>query len=61
MKKKEKKVLKGKLLTAIKKVLKDDKDELKNKTVTAINKSIKDIVKKTNKTKKVISKKARAK
>lgn len=53
MKKKERKVLKGKLLTAIKKVLKDNKDELKNKTAKAIKKSIKRIALKTDKKKKV--------
>lgn len=41
MKKAERKVLREKLLIAVKKVLKDNKDELKNKTVKAINKSIK--------------------
>jgi hypothetical protein len=49
MKKKDRKVLKGKLLSAIKKVLKDNKDELKTKTERAINKSIKKIVRKTDK------------
>jgi hypothetical protein len=49
MKKKERKVLQGKLLTAINKVLKDNKDELKKKTVRAINKSIRQIAKKTDK------------
>ena len=48
MKKKERKVLKGKLLTAINKVLKDNKDELKSKTEKAIKKSIKQIAKKTD-------------
>ena len=54
MKKKERKVLKGKLLTAIKKVLKDNKDELKNKTEKAIKKSIKQIALKTDKKKKIV-------
>ena len=54
MKKKEKKVLKGKLLTAIKKVLKDNKDELKNKTEKAIKKSIKQIALKTDKKKEIV-------
>lgn len=49
MKKAERKVLRGKLLIAVMKVLKDNKDELKNKTVKAINKSIKKIAKKTDK------------
>lgn len=57
MKKAERKVLRGKLLTAVKKVLKDNKDELKNKTVKAINKSIKQIARKTDKITKVIAKK----
>ena len=55
MKKKERKVLKAKLLTAINKVLKDNKDVLKNKTARAIKKSIKQIVKKTDKKKKIVS------
>ncbi len=55
MKKKDRKVLKKKLLTAINKVLKDNKDVLKNKTVRAIKKSIKQIVQKTDKKKKIIS------
>ena len=55
MKKKERKVLRAKLLTAINKVLKDNKDVLKNKTVRAIKKSIKQIVQKTDKKKKIIS------
>jgi len=54
---KERKVLKGKLLTAIKKVLKDNKDERKNKTEKAIKKSIKQIVWKTDKKKKIVSEK----
>jgi len=33
MKKQERKALRGKLLTAAKKVLKDNKDELKKKTI----------------------------
>ena len=49
MKKAERKVLRGKLLTAVKKVLKDNHDELKSKTIKAINKSIKLIAKKTDK------------
>jgi len=49
MKKAERKVLRGKLLRAVKQVLKDNRDELKNKTIKAINKSIKQIVKKTDK------------
>ena len=57
MKKKDRKVLKGKLLAAIKKVLKDNKDELKNKTEKAINKSIKKIVRKTDKKSKPLTKK----
>jgi len=57
MKKAERKVLRGKLLTAVKKVLKDNKDELKNKTVKAINKSIKQMARKTDKITKVIAKK----
>ena len=55
MKKKERKVLKAKLLTAINKVLKDNKDVLKNKTAKAIKKSIKQIVKKTDKRKNKVS------
>jgi len=51
MKKKERKVLQGKLLVAVNKVLKDNKDELKQKTIKAINKSIKQIAKKTDKKK----------
>ena len=51
MKKTERKVLRGKLLSAVKKVLKENKDELKNKTIKAINKSIKQIAKKTDKKK----------
>lgn len=57
MKKKERRVLREKLLTAIKKVLKDNKDDLKNKTEKAILKSIKQIAKKTDKKKKVVLKK----
>ena len=57
MKKKERKVLKGKLLIAIKKVLKDNKDELKNKTEKAINKSIKQIALKTDKKKEIVTEK----
>ena len=53
MKKTEKKVLRGKLLTAVSKVLRDNKDDIKKKTLKAINKSIKQIVKKTDKKKKV--------
>ena len=56
MKKKERKALKKKLLTAINKVLKDNKDDLKNKTKRAIKKSIKQIVRKTDKKKKSTSK-----
>ena len=55
MKKQERKVLRGKLLTAVNKVLKDNKDELKKKTIKAINKSIKQIAKKTDKKKKVVT------
>ncbi len=55
MKKNQRKVLRGKLLTAVKKVLRDNKDELKDKTIKAINKSIKQIAKKTDKKKKVVS------
>lgn len=55
MKKAERKVLRGKLLTAVKKVLKDNKDELKDKTLKAINKSIKQIAKKTDKKKIVVA------
>jgi uncharacterized membrane protein YgaE (UPF0421/DUF939 family) len=51
MKKTERKVLRAKLLTAVKKVLKENKDELKDKTIKAINKSIKQIAKKTDKLK----------
>ena len=54
MKKKERKVLKGKLLTAIKKVLKDNQDELKSKTEKAIKKSIKQIAWKTDKKKEIV-------
>jgi hypothetical protein len=54
MKKQDRKVLRGKLLTAVKKVLKDNKDELKKKTIKAITKSIKQIAKKTDKKKKVV-------
>ena len=54
MKKKERKVLKGKLLTAINKVLKDNKDELKSKTEKAIKKSIKQIARKTDKKKEIV-------
>jgi hypothetical protein len=57
MKKTERKVLRGKLLSAVTKVLKENKDELKNKTIKAINKSIKQIAKKTDK-KKLLQKKA---
>ena len=56
MKKKERKVLQGKLLVAVNKVLKDNKDELKQKTIKAINKSIKQIAKKTDKMKVVTAK-----
>jgi len=49
MKKTERKALQGKLLTAIKKVLRGNHDELKDKTLRTINKSIKRIVKKTDK------------
>jgi uncharacterized protein YqeY len=49
MKKADRKILKGKLLRAVKKVLKDNRDELKDKTIRAINKAIKQIVKKTDK------------
>lgn len=55
MKKKERKVLRDKLLIAVNKVLKDNKDELKNKTIKAINKSIKQIAKKTDKKEKVVA------
>ena len=55
MKKKERKILQGKLLKAVNKVLKDNKDELKKKTIKAINKSIKQIAKKTDKKKNVIT------
>ena len=54
MKKAERKVLRAKLLTAVKKVLKENKDDLKRKTIKTINKSIKQIAKKTDKLKKVI-------
>ena len=54
MKKKDRKVLKGKLLTAINKVLKDNKDELKSKTEKAIKKSIKQIARKTDKKKEIV-------
>lgn len=47
-------MLRGKLLTAVNKVLKDNKDEMKNKTIKAINKSIKQIAKKTDKKKKAV-------
>jgi len=57
MKKQERKVLRGKLLTAVKKVLKDSMDELKKKTIKAITKSIKKIAKKTDKKKKVVANK----
>ncbi len=57
MKKAERKVLKGKLLTAIKRVLKDNKDELKTKTTEAIDKAIKKIAKKTDKKKPVAPRK----
>lgn len=57
MKKNEKKVLRSKLLTAIKRVLRDNKDELKKKTIDAINTSIKKIVKKTDKKVLVVRKK----
>lgn len=56
MKKAERKVLRTKLLTTVKKVLKDNNDELKNKTIKAINKSIKQIARKTDKITKVIPK-----
>ncbi len=49
MKKEERKVLRGKLLIAIKKVLKDNKDVLKSKTEKAIIKAIKEIARKTDK------------
>lgn len=49
MKKRERKALRGKLLVAVKKVLKDDMNQLKNKTIKAINKSVKQIAKKTDK------------
>lgn len=49
MKKRERRVLRGKLLVAVKKVLKDDKDLLKSKTIKAINKSVKHIARKTDK------------
>lgn len=54
MKKKERKVLKGKLLTAINKVLKDNKVELKSKTEKAIKKSINQIARKTDKKKEIV-------
>ena len=54
MTKTERKVLRAKLLTAVKKVLKDNNDELKENTMKAINKSIKKIAKKTNKRKSVL-------
>lgn len=49
MKKAERKILQGKLLTAVEKVLHDNKDELKNKTIKAIKKSVKQIARKTDK------------
>ncbi len=49
MKKNERKELKEKLLTAIKKVIHDNKADLTNKAEKAFKKSIKQIVKKTNK------------
>ncbi len=55
MKKTERKVLRGKLLTAVKKVLKDNKDELKKKTIKAITKSVKQIAKKTDKKKNLVA------
>jgi hypothetical protein len=56
MKKTERKILRVKLLSAVRKVLIENKDELKNKTIKAINKSIKHIAKKTDK-KKVLQEK----
>lgn len=57
MKKTEIKSLKGKLLVAIKKVLKDNKSDLTNKIEKIVKKSIKNIVKKTGKKKMVLHKK----
>lgn len=49
MKKNESKALKGKLLAAVNKVLKENKADLTNKIERAVKKSIKQIVKKTGK------------
>jgi len=49
MKKIERKVLKEKLFTGIKKVIKDNKAEMTNKAERTIKKSIRQILKKTSK------------
>jgi L-lactate utilization protein LutC len=61
MKKKESKELKEKILTEIKRVLKDNKTELTNKIEKAVKKSIKRLVKDSGKKKPLVVQKSKSK
>jgi predicted transcriptional regulator len=59
MKKQERKALKNKIMTSIKKVLKDNKTELTSKIEKAVKNSIKKLVKNSGKEKPIALKKSK--